>query len=63
MKKVKSVRAVNQYKHNLHKYTIVTDRNSFESKGERYLISGDNMINIQTKEIFPTDWQRVKDYF
>ena len=56
-------RAVNQYPHNLHKYTLVTDRNSFEAKGERYLLNGDTVINIRTGEIFPTDWQIVRDYF
>ena len=25
--------------------------------------SGDNIINIITKEVYTADWQRVKDYF
>ena len=62
-KKVESKRAVNKYPHNLNKHTIITDRNSFEVKGERYTISGDNIINIITKEVYSADWQRVKDYF
>ena len=53
----------NQYKHNLSVYTIVTDANSFESKGERFLLSGDNVINIRTKEVHHADWQRINKYF
>lgn len=62
-KKNNSVRAVNQYRHNLHPATIITDANSFEVKGNRYTVSGDNIINIITKEVYTADWQRVKDYF
>jgi len=62
-KKEVSKRSVNQYPHNLNKHTIITDRNSFNVKGQRYTISGDNIINITTKEVYTVDWQKVKDYF
>ena len=55
--------AINKYEHNLSVHTIVNDANSFESKGERYVLSGENVINIRTKEVYPADWQRIKKYF
>tara|TARA_Y100000310_G_C20062667_1_gene525709 strand:- start:298 stop:498 length:201 start_codon:yes stop_codon:yes gene_type:complete len=53
----------NQYDHNLSGHTIVTDANSFEAKGERYVLSGDYVINIRTKERHLTEWKRIKKYF
>ena len=53
----------NQYEHNLSAHTIVTDANSFEAKGERYVLSGEHVINIRTKERHLTEWKRIKKYF
>ena len=55
--------AINKYEHNLSVHTIVTDANSFEARGERYVLSGDYVINIRTKERHLTEWDRIKKYF
>jgi hypothetical protein len=49
--KKKQPLAVNQHEHSLSKHTIVTDRNSFVRKGNRYTISGNKAINILTKKV------------
>ena len=63
MKQKNSKTAKNKYKHNLNRHTIITDLNSFEVKGVRYLLSGDNIINIESKEVYKANWDRIKDYF
>ena len=62
-KKVKQPLAVNKYKHNLNRYTIVNDKNSFEAKGERYLVNGEMIINIITKQVYPCEWDKIKQFF
>ena len=52
--------AVNKYPHNLSKFTIVTDINSFEARGIRYLVympptkdEDGIVIDIQTAKRYP----------
>ena len=52
--------AVNKYPHNLSKFTIVADINSFEARGVRYLVyeaptlkEDGIIINIETGKRYP----------
>ena len=59
------------YRHNLNSHTIVTDSNSFEVNGIRFLIyqtpsknrRDGLVINIFTGELYPFSWEKYKQYF
>ena len=64
-----SKRAVNKYPHNLSKFTIVTDANSFVAKGVRYLVysaptieEDGIIINIETGQRYPINLKKYLLY-
>ena len=60
---------VNKYPHNLSKFTIVTDINSFEARGVRYLVysaptkkEDGIIINIESGQRYPINLEKYLLY-
>ena len=60
---------VNKYPHNLSKFTIVTDVNSFKARGVRYLVysaptieEDGIIINIETGQRYPINLKKYLLY-
>ena len=58
-----SKRAVNKYPHNLSKFTIVTDANSFEARGVRYLVYRAPTLDVEDYFERSDKWDNPRDVF